>query len=233
MYLILPALIAGGMSLAGGWLANRGRKKEAATNRGFQERMRNTSWQAGVADMQAAGINPALAYSQGGASAPGGNMASQDDVISPAVSSAMQMKRLSADVDLIKQQTAKAKEEKRGAENAANMGQARLAAYGISRTPSGSLTMRTDPDNLPLMTREITSAVQNVEARTRREGYTADTLKPVAELAGNMGQWLPILGLISQMNPGGILRSAGRLKGLKSPRRAVSRITELVPKKKR
>lgn len=37
----------------------------------YQTQMSNTSWQRGVSDMRAAGINPMLAVSQGGASSPG------------------------------------------------------------------------------------------------------------------------------------------------------------------
>lgn len=46
---------------------------EALANREFQERMSNTSYQRAVEDMKKAGLNPILAFANGGASTPGGS----------------------------------------------------------------------------------------------------------------------------------------------------------------
>lgn len=74
------AAIAGGMvasSLIGGMLSSQGVSQQNSANAAqqmqaeqYQTNMSNTSYQRGVKDMEAAGLNPMLAYSQGGASTP-------------------------------------------------------------------------------------------------------------------------------------------------------------------
>lgn len=57
-------------------IARQFNASQAEQQMAFQERMANSQYQRAVLDMQAAGVNPALAYSQGGNVAPSGSAAS-------------------------------------------------------------------------------------------------------------------------------------------------------------
>ncbi|AXH77199.1 MAG: DNA pilot protein [Microviridae sp.] len=72
----------------------------------FQERMSNTQWQRGVSDMKSAGLNPMLAYSQGGASSPMGSMPVVSNPTASAINTAMAIKSQSANLDNVNADTA-------------------------------------------------------------------------------------------------------------------------------
>ena len=69
---IAGAVIGGGLSYLGARAQNRANIGISNKQMDFQREMSNTAYQRAMNDMRAAGLNPILAYKQGGASAPAG-----------------------------------------------------------------------------------------------------------------------------------------------------------------
>lgn len=87
---------------------------EARANREWQERMSNTAYQRAVRDMRLAGLNPMLAFGQGGASTPSGNVADVSDIakgLTSAGQMAMQARLNKANIDNIDAQTDRTRQE--------------------------------------------------------------------------------------------------------------------------
>lgn len=102
--------------------ANAFSAAEAQKNRDFQAEMSNTAYQRAVTDMRAAGVNPALAMSQGGANTPSGATAQSTAPSSEGISMSdlMQLAMVKPQIALMKDQGEAAKMQGQAAlENAA------------------------------------------------------------------------------------------------------------------
>ena len=155
----VPAAIGAVASAWGQKRANDQTRDLAREQMGFQERMSNTAWQRGVADMEKAGLNPALAYSQGGASTPVGASAKMENEVAPAVSTAMEYRRMSNDIKMQNATIQKTREEARSAKALATINEGRMRAYGVTRTKDGTLHFDLDnPHLIDLVHAEVNTA---------------------------------------------------------------------------
>lgn len=96
------SLVGSYMQSSGAEDANRQNAEMASAQMQFQERMSSTAYQRAVADMKAAGLNPMLAYSQGGASTPGGSQAVMQNKFAGAASTATEAAKVSQELSNLK-----------------------------------------------------------------------------------------------------------------------------------
>lgn len=107
------SLAQGAGTLLSAWLGFKGQSDANDINRrmsreqmAFQERMSGTAWQRGMADMKAAGLNPLLAVSQGGASTPSGSLTHVENAAGAGLSSAAQASQTMQGIQAVRQSKA-------------------------------------------------------------------------------------------------------------------------------
>jgi len=107
----IASVISGGLGFLGQQSANQQNRDIANQQEAFQREMSNTSYVRAVADMKAAGLNPMLAYAQGGASTPTGATTQIQNALGAGVSSGQQAYQLGlntmqnlADIELKREQ---------------------------------------------------------------------------------------------------------------------------------
>lgn len=103
-------------------------QRGAERERGWQERMSNSAYQRSMADMRKAGLNPILAYQQGGASTPSGGVEKSTDV-ARIVSTALQAKELQKRIQVMDAEIGL-----KGSQSGLADAQAKAVPVGIEKT---------------------------------------------------------------------------------------------------
>lgn len=91
-------LLSFGGGLLGGQQANAASAASTKEQMAFQERMRATQYQTSVDDLRKAGLNPMLAYMNSAAGTPSGSAYTAQDVVTPAISSALAYRTARANI---------------------------------------------------------------------------------------------------------------------------------------
>lgn len=159
------AMLAG--SLTGNIMSNQANSAQAERQQNFQAKMSDTAYQRAVADMKAAGLNPMLAYGNGGASSPAGASAQMQNVIGPAISTALEKRRLDKEIDAVESQntvnteTAKEKKTAQDLNKAMAATQATQQMQNIANAKAADLQIEKIKAEMPAIKAEV-------EARTKQ-----------------------------------------------------------------
>lgn len=195
-------ILGGAASLLGGAFSNAQSRESIRQQQKFQEYMSNTAWQRAVADMRKAGLNPYLAYGQGGASSPSGGAYTASDVVAPAVSSVMGAARLKEEIRLLKQQTASTEAD------------VHRKGYEAQTAEVGLQSAKMQQENIPVERDAIRARARLDEANAMAIRLSLPGLRNEAGFQSQVGilaPWLARVGSAVQMGSKLLPGTAGML----------------------
>jgi len=145
---------------------------------GFQKEMSNTSYQRAVKDMEAAGLNPMLAYSQGGASTPSGSLAHVEPKAPIGASTALQ-----------------------GAQTQQAISQRLATQAGIDQTIATTEKIKSETMTNQANTAKQMAEIKNLEGSTRKQQAEAQNTEQA--ILGTINDSATKHAVFEAMNKGG------------------------------
>jgi len=147
----------------------------------FQERMSNTAYQRQVKDMEAAGLNPMLAYVKGGgASSPSGSMATYQNPVSAGAQAATSA-QIPSTIRNIQQQTKQTSAQTDYLEGP----QTELTRSQINQVDSAVTKLKQEIDNMP---KGLTMGRSVSEWNTEAIRFAVEKVKDESKLLGSRDQ---------------------------------------------
>lgn len=201
----LASSFGGGLaSYFGQKSANRMNVNLAREQMGFQERMSNTAWQRGVRDMRLAGINPMLAFSQGGASSPQGASTTVDNELGSGVNTGLAVRRALADIQNLESQNKAQEAQARNLDSSAEQSKALAEVY------KGQKLLQ------PLQRDELIATIANLQKQGNKTQQDINLNAPNEKVANSpLG---PVIAGLNQVTGGSGLLGLGALLPASSPK---------------
>lgn len=168
--------------------------EQASRQMEFQREMSGSSYQRAVGDLKAAGLNPMLAYSQGGASTPGGAMGQSpsasgvmphmENVYAPGVSTASEIAKTVSDLMSAEQQ----RKIKGPLENVAKEASAVIDALKAEVAPLGRVVSEAVLKIEDTLKGASVTSAPAVKAVVRAIDVIGQTVEDVKEVVRNPGR---------------------------------------------